>query len=215
MFDFSQHRWQADCRELSNDEKNAFLLALEKTFPDLWWINGQTPTENEILFSILFKNIPRDEGGLLQGSGFHDDIKDTATTYDIREFIAATMGEKEPRLQQIGPTKLVDSDKGHCGDHTGNKYHRKIRDIKGRLCMVFDQDRQEYVFAFVDFYSIERACALLGGGITHCAKKVLFCGIRGKGDLLQDLIEARDALTREIESIKTESAEQRITGSAK
>lgn len=88
--------------------------------------------------------------------------------------------------------------------HTGNKYHRKIRDIKGRLCMVLNTETGNYEPANIDFYSIEQACELPGGGITHCAKKSLFSGLRGKNDRLNDLIEARDALTRAIDGLKGE-----------
>lgn len=206
-FDFSQPRWQAELKELSGTERNQFLRSLQKSFPEKPW--DDVPMPNEYGIVIVFGSFFRNEGVF-----YRTDLDvecgpfQTAIASDIREFIAATLGEEKPKyIQQIGRMKRENSGNGYCDDHTGNKYHRKIRDIKGRQCMVFDQDRQEYVPAFVDFYSIERACALPGGGITHCAKKVLFCGIRGKGDSLQDLIEARDALTREIESIKTERAE--------
>lgn len=92
--------------------------------------------------------------------------------------------------------------------HTGNKYHREIRDIKGRLCMVLNAENGEYEPAKVDYYSIEKACAVLPGGVTHAGKKVLFAGIRGKGTQLQDLKEASDALTREIDELETRETEK-------
>lgn len=92
-FDFSQPRWQADCRELSNDEKDAFLLALEKTFPDLRWAIGSKPTE----FNL------HERGLLLRGyiyelrlsSGNVEESRNDyplATASDVREFTAVTLG---------------------------------------------------------------------------------------------------------------------------
>jgi hypothetical protein len=81
--------------------------------------------------------------------------------------------------------------------HTGNKYHRQIYGLKQ-----YGQDRQSVT---VDIYSVLTAYAVTSPGLQHAAKKILCCGIRGKGDRLQDLREARDALSRAIEDMERES----------
>lgn len=83
-----------------------------------------------------------------------------------------------------------------CVPHTGNKYHRQIFGLK--------QHGQHNQSVTVDIYSVLTAYAVTIPGLQHAAKKILCCGIRGKGDRLQDLREARDALTRAIEDIERE-----------
>jgi gentisate 1,2-dioxygenase len=72
-------------------------------------------------------------------------------------------------------------------DHTGNKYHRRIKsveDIAG--------------FTTADVYSVLDAFEVQCPARQHAIKKLLCSGIRGKGDTMQDLIEARDAVERAI-----------------
>ena len=87
-------------------------------------------------------------------------------------------------------------------EFSGNKYHRGIKDICGRACFVFDKDRAEYVHAVIDHYCIVEALDVRRGPVEHAQKKLSFAGLREKGDLLQDLKEARDAITRAIQELE-------------
>lgn len=51
----------------------------------------------------------------------------------------------------------------------------------------------------VDVYAVLDAFAVVCPARQHAIKKLLCSGIRGKGDTLQDLKEARDAITRAIQ----------------
>ena len=83
---------------------------------------------------------------------------------------------------------------------SGSKYHREIRDIKGRVCHV----KQDGVFvpAVIDVYCVLDAFDVRKPALQHANKKTLCAGIRGKGNMLQDLKEARDALTRQIDELE-------------
>lgn len=72
-------------------------------------------------------------------------------------------------------------------NHSGNKYIRTIRSC------VDDQ------FAQVDVYAVLEAFGVTCPAVQHALKKLLCAGIRGKGDHIQDLTEARDSVTRAIE----------------
>lgn len=68
-----------------------------------------------------------------------------------------------------------------------NKYLRRIQAVDGPA------------FVTADVYSI-----LVGFNVTcparqHSIKKLLCAGLRGKGDALQDLVEARQAIDRAIQ----------------
>lgn len=76
----------------------------------------------------------------------------------------------------------------HKKDHTGNKYVREICDWDGSGRSVF-----------VDYYAIQKACQVPGGPIDHAVKKLLYSGVRGHKDRLQDLKDARDSILRAIE----------------
>jgi len=71
-------------------------------------------------------------------------------------------------------------------EHSGNKYHREIVGIEGSGK------------ATVDVYSVLSAFNVTCPARQHAIKKLLCAGIRGKGDVTQDLTEARDALGRAI-----------------
>jgi len=66
---------------------------------------------------------------------------------------------------------------------SGNKYHREIQLIDGK----------------VDVYCVLEAFKVSCPARQHAIKKLLCSGIRGKGDTMQDLNEARDAIARAIE----------------
>lgn len=51
----------------------------------------------------------------------------------------------------------------------------------------------------VDVYAVLDAFAVTCPARQHAVKKLLCSGIRGKGSVLQDLREARDAITRAIQ----------------
>ena len=82
------------------------------------------------------------------------------------------------------------SDSSHCssasGDFnaSGSKYLREMR------CLV---DGRADVYAVLEAFSV--TCPAR----QHAVKKLLCSGIRGKGDVLQDLQEARDAIDRAIQ----------------
>lgn len=76
-------------------------------------------------------------------------------------------------------------------NHSGNKYIRPINSC------VSDQPS-----TLVDVYEVILAFDITNPAIQHAIKKILCSGIRGKGNNLQDLIEAVDALYRAIEIIK-------------
>lgn len=73
-------------------------------------------------------------------------------------------------------------------EHTGNKYIRQCQ----------DRIHPEKWF-FVDVYCIIHAFDVKVAGVQHALKKLLCAGLRGKGGEIQDMIEARDALSRAIE----------------
>jgi hypothetical protein len=54
-------------------------------------------------------------------------------------------------------------------------------------------------FVDVDFYDIVNGLAINNPAIQHCLKKLMYTGARHKGTRLQDLREARDALSRAID----------------
>jgi len=82
---------------------------------------------------------------------------------------------------------------------SGNKYHRQIRGLK--------RYHPEPVSVTIDVYSFLRAFVVTCPGCQHAIKKLACAGIRGKGDRLQDLREARDALDRAIEDAEQEATE--------
>lgn len=69
---------------------------------------------------------------------------------------------------------------------SGNKYHRTITDLRPQAY------RNNAVK--IDVYRVLKAFNVTDPGCQHAAKKILCRGIRGKGDELQDTIEAIDAL---------------------
>ena len=71
-------------------------------------------------------------------------------------------------------------------EHSGKKYHRGITGVDGRV-------------AVIDIYSFLAAYEITCPARQHALKKIAMAGLRGKGDQLQDLYEARDAITRAIQ----------------
>ena len=74
-------------------------------------------------------------------------------------------------------------DAGEDVAHSGAKYLRQIHLIEGRA----------------DVYAVLDAFAVTCPARQHAIKKLLCAGLRGKGDELQDLREARDAVDRAVE----------------
>jgi hypothetical protein len=68
-------------------------------------------------------------------------------------------------------------------EHSGSKYMRSIKLTNGK----------------VDVYAVLLAFDVSCPASQHAIKKLLCAGLRGKGSRLQDLREARDAITRAIE----------------
>ena len=71
--------------------------------------------------------------------------------------------------------------------HSGSKYHRWIVSACG--C-----SREK-----VDVYSVLEAFDVRCPARQHAIKKLLCAGQRGKGDVVQDLIEARDGVSRAVD----------------
>lgn len=69
---------------------------------------------------------------------------------------------------------------------SGDKYKRKIHGMA------------DAVPVQVDVYSVLEAFEVRCPAVQHAVKKLLCAGIRGKGDTLQDLREAKDAIDRAI-----------------
>ena len=80
-------------------------------------------------------------------------------------------------------------------NHSGSKY---LREIKGTVNNRMD------VYAVLVTFDVK--CP----GIQHAVKKLLCTGVRGKGDSLQDLREARDAISRAIELEEERLAQPRM-----
>jgi hypothetical protein len=69
---------------------------------------------------------------------------------------------------------------------SGGQYERTIYARRGKMSIV------------IDVYCAIEAFAVRCPAVQHALKKLLCAGIRGKGDTLQDLHEARDAIDRAI-----------------
>lgn len=71
---------------------------------------------------------------------------------------------------------------------SGNKYHRRIHSVE-----TLTESTVADVYCVLDAFNV--TCPAR----AHAIKKLLCSGIRGKGDTMQDLSEARDAVTRAME----------------
>lgn len=60
----------------------------------------------------------------------------------------------------------------------------------------------------VDVYAVLEAFAVTCPARQHAIKKLLCSGIRGKGDTLQDLQEAADAISRAIQMESARTGQQ-------
>jgi hypothetical protein len=85
-------------------------------------------------------------------------------------------------------------------NHSGKKYLRKIYGA------VSATQPQETGCANVDVYAVLEAYEVRCQALGHVIKKLLCAGIRGKGDTVKDLKEARDALSRAIELAEQRAA---------
>ncbi len=75
--------------------------------------------------------------------------------------------------------------------HCGAKYLRRIRG--------WFEDGMTDDELLVDVYAVLVAFDVTCPATAHCAKKLLCAGLRGKGDRLSDLREAKAAIERAIE----------------
>lgn len=76
-------------------------------------------------------------------------------------------------------------------NQSGSKYLRYVR------CLV---DGRADVYAVLDAFEV--TCPAR----QHAIKKLLCSGLRGKGDVMQDLQEARDAIDRAIQMESTRAS---------
>jgi len=78
-------------------------------------------------------------------------------------------------------------------NHSGKKYLRKIYGAASAT------QPAETGCALVDVYAVLEAYEVRCQAVGHVIKKLLCAGLRGKGDMVKDLKEARDGLSRAIE----------------
>lgn len=71
--------------------------------------------------------------------------------------------------------------------HSGSKYVRKVRS-----CITRE------VIGEIDCYSVADAFAVDEMPLNHALKKILCAGVRGKGNRMQDITEAIDALKEQL-----------------
>jgi hypothetical protein len=86
--------------------------------------------------------------------------------------------------------------------HSGSKYLRTILPAIDK-----DEDGSKWYPTIIDVYCILDAFPC-SAPVGHAVKKLLCMGIRGKGNALQDLKEARDAITRAIQ-LEEQKGEQK------
>jgi hypothetical protein len=77
---------------------------------------------------------------------------------------------------------------------SGRKYFRPIKGSKTNLSRPHDVTVQE-----IDVYGVIETFGLTCPARQHALKKILLAGDRGKNDTIDDLKEARDAISRAIE----------------
>lgn len=88
--------------------------------------------------------------------------------------------------------------------HEGKKYLRLIcRPPGGGVNR--SKDGQEVLGIEVDVYAVCEAFGVRGAALTHCVKKLLCAGQRGKGSYLEDLVGALAALNRAIEQAREDT----------
>ena len=75
-------------------------------------------------------------------------------------------------------------------NHEGNKYLRDIKSATRDLSM------------YVDVYAVLEAFGVTCPARQHAIKKLLCCGLRGKGSELDDLVGALAAVNRAVEMQK-------------
>lgn len=73
-------------------------------------------------------------------------------------------------------------------EHSGNKYHRRIKGFGGKVVTT-------------DVYRVLNAFNVHQPGLQHAIKKLLCAGLRGKGNQVQDLTEAIDAVKATIDDL--------------
>lgn len=98
--------------------------------------------------------------------------------------------EKVEGTVWIGPDKIEDRVNFN---QSGSKY---LRDVP---CLIEGK--------YLDVYAVLDAFQVTCPARQHAIKKLLCSGIRGKGDTLQDLKEAKDAISR---AIQMEESKQNI-----
>lgn len=74
-------------------------------------------------------------------------------------------------------------------EHSGNKYHRTLIGFDGGKVTT-------------DVYRVLEAFNVFDPGTQHAIKKLLCAGLRGKGDVKQDLSEAIDAVSASIKLLE-------------
>lgn len=118
------------------------------------------------------------------------DDDDTPQTFSYRDV--------EHWLTIIPPAAPEPDDTGDeppTPEHTGDKYVR----------VIFPRYAGQSPIQ-VDVYNVLDAYAVPAGPLHHAAKKILCAGIRGHKGAEQDLVEARDAITRAIEMMRQKQA---------
>ena len=216
-FDFSQDKWQADVKHLDAAQRSLFLNALELECPDLRWVDGDK-LGFDFIPSLDFLCVSVYQVRRIAESS-EIETRSRATKAQVTLFISEYMNKVEKMEKELHPVGVIHED-GCCRlmemgvkppslhvpgakddkKSSGSKYFREIRDIKGRLCHV--KQSGEFVPAVIDVYCVLDSFDVRKPALQHANKKTLCAGIRGKGSMLQDLKEARDALTRQIDELE-------------
>ncbi len=78
-------------------------------------------------------------------------------------------------------------------NESGKKYLRHVALIGDSV-----KDKK-HTYGFIDVYAVLKAFDVKCPARAHAIKKLLCSGLRGKGDVQQDLVEAGDAIARAID----------------
>lgn len=108
----------------------------------------------------------------------------------IANFMGRNEGEIQNHLHMMGCKKFEEEkETTPITEHSGKKYLRKIRSAL----------RDDNTTIQVDVYAVCAAFGVTDAPLAHAIKKLLCAGTRGKGDKIQDLSEAIDAISRAID----------------
>jgi hypothetical protein len=149
---------------------------------DLWNVKAHEDPEIKVRDTIRMKESDRDLNAkdTLVVVEVHNNVFFAANKGVSYKFSKKDLGDLFEVLVEPGPPKPAPAKA-----HSGSKYLRHPEGVKedGRI----------------DVYSVLLTFDVRCPATQHAIKKLLLPGARGKGNIRQDLSEARDAITRAIE----------------